>query len=60
MDINFSRMNDKGVLYIEAAGLSTEAKPGNVSAGSWFHEVDTKKVYAFDGSDWVEQAELSA
>lgn len=35
--------------YIEAAGLSTDAKPtAGLVTGSLFLEVDTGKVYAFD------------
>ena len=35
--------------YIEAAGLSTDAKPTvGLVTGSLFLEVDTGKVYAFD------------
>jgi hypothetical protein len=43
--------------YIEAAGLSTDAKPTNdLVTGSLFMEVDTGKVYAFDevGGTWNE------
>lgn len=43
--------------YIEAAGLSTDAKPTNdLVTGSLYMEVDTGKVYAFDevGGTWNE------
>lgn len=43
--------------YIEAAGLSTDAKPSaGLVTGSLFMEVDTGKVYAFDevGAQWHE------
>lgn len=44
------------VSYVEAACLSTDAKPvGNFSIGSILIEVDTGKVYFYDGTDWVEQ-----
>ena len=45
--------------YCEFAGLSTDSKPTeNVATGSLFHEVDTKKIYAFNGTEWVEQVTL--
>lgn len=43
--------------YIEASGLSTDAKPReNIVTGSLFMEVDTGKVYAYDeaGETWHE------
>lgn len=54
VSINESHMNDKGVLYIEAAGLSTDSKPTGVAVGSCFIEVNTGKVFLFDGSSWNE------
>lgn len=36
----------------EMLGLSTDAKPTNVGAGSTFEETDTGNVYKFDGSAW--------
>ena len=50
-----------GKRYVELAGLSTETKPeADIAAGSWFHEVDTGKVLAFNEADaeWVEQIEF--
>ena len=45
--------------YCEFAGLSTDSKPTeNVATGSLFHEVNTKKIYAFNGTEWVEQVTL--
>jgi len=51
--------------YHEFAGLSTDTKPetDDISTGSLFHEVDTKKVYAYDedgddGEKWIEQLTL--
>lgn len=45
--------------YNEYAGLSTDTKPTEgVGTGSLFLEVDTKKVYAFNGTEWVEQLTL--
>jgi hypothetical protein len=47
--------------YIEAAGLSTDTKPGGVITGSLFLEVDTGDVYAFDETDtgsWGKVASL--
>ena len=51
--------------YCEFAGLSTDTKPTEgVATGSLFHEIDTKKVYAFNEAGatdekWVEQMTLS-
>lgn len=40
---------------IEATGLSTDTKPtANVATNSLFYELDTKKVYYYSGSAWVE------
>lgn len=42
---------------IEAYGLSTDTKPtSGVANGSMFVEMDTGKIYFFDGTgeDWVE------
>ena len=53
------------VKYFEFAGLSTDTKPTHgIATGSLFHEIDTKKVYAYDedglsGSEWIEQMTLS-
>lgn len=54
VSINESHMNDKNVLYIEAAGLSTDTKPSDVAVGSSFLEVNTGKAFLFDGSNWQE------
>lgn len=37
-------------------GLSTDTKPTNVPNGSTFFEINTSKVYAFDGNEkiWYE------
>jgi hypothetical protein len=46
-----------GKNYIEAAGLSTDAKPtGTIITGSMFLEVDTGKVKSYDevGDDWTQ------
>ena len=40
---------------IEARGASTDTKPENCVEGSTFYEIDTKKLYIYDGSAWVEQ-----
>lgn len=44
--------------YIEAAGLSTDAKPtGTIITGSLFMEADTGKVFVYDetgGGAWTE------
>ena len=45
------------VMYIEAAGLSTDEKPtSKVATGSTFFEVDTGNVYSFneESQEWVE------
>lgn len=51
--------------YHELAGLSTDTKPetDDIATGSLFHEVDTKKVYAYNedgaaGEKWIEQLTL--
>lgn len=50
--------------YIEAAGLSTDAKPiNNVVTGSLFLEVDTGDVYSRNedgtsGDEWMKICEL--
>lgn len=36
----------------EFLGLSSDTKPTNVATGSKFIELDTKKVFIFDGSSW--------
>ena len=33
-------------------GLSTDTKPTDCKHGSWFMELDTGKVYAFDEVTW--------
>ena len=46
-----------GITYIEAAGLSTDAKPTTgVATGSVFIEVDTGKAFFFneDAGTWTE------
>ena len=51
--------------YFVFAGTSSDTKPVNdlISSGSWFHETDTKKVYAYNedaaaGEEWVETMTL--
>lgn len=56
VSINESHFNDAGVLYIEAAGLSTDSKPADVAVGSVFLEVNTNKAFIYDGSSWNEVA----
>lgn len=36
------------------AGLAADIKPTNVLGGSTFFEIDTQKVFVYDGSSWVE------
>lgn len=38
--------------YCEFLGLSTDEKPMNCGINSLFLELDTGKVYYFDGEDW--------
>ncbi len=40
--------------YREYTGLSTDTKPTDCGANSLFYELDTKKVYYFDGTTWKE------
>jgi hypothetical protein len=41
--------------YYEFSGLSTDSKPTEgVGKNSLFYELDTKKVYYFDGTQWKE------
>lgn len=45
------------VMYIEAAGLSTDEKPtAKVATGSTFQEVDTGDVFFFDeeSQTWIQ------
>ena len=48
---------DGSMRYIEAAGLSTDAKPtGGIITGSLFIEADTGEVYVYDetgGGTWT-------
>ena len=46
---------DKLGNVIEARGASTDTKPTDCVEGSTFYEIDTKKLYVYDGSTWVEQ-----
>ena len=40
--------------YCEFLGLSTDEKPTNCGINSLFLELDTGKVYYFDGTTWKE------
>lgn len=41
--------------YKEFSGLSTDSKPTtNIGVNSLFYELNTKKVYYFDGTTWKE------
>jgi len=59
-----SEIQGDGKYMVVLAGPSGATKPtGNYCTGSIFHEVDTKKVYAYiedadEGSEWVEQMTL--
>ena len=51
------RVIGDGMLYIEAAGLSTDSKPtGTIITGSLFLEADTGKVFVYDETSetWTE------
>ena len=53
---------ENGRQYLELAGLSTDSKGTTLPLnGSLFHELDTKKVYAYDqeNEEWIEQVQLS-
>lgn len=43
--------------HYDMYGLSTDAKPKNVSNASTFYEMDTKKLFMFDAQNrvWLEQ-----
>ena len=55
-----SQILEGDISYIEAAGLSTDAKPENVATGSLFLEVDTGDVYAYaeTENEWLLIASL--
>jgi len=36
-------------------GLSTDTKPSDVEVNTEFHELDTDKMYYFDGTEWQEE-----
>lgn len=58
---HFLRPGFSPLKYFEFAGPSTATKPTkNVCTGSFFHEVDTTKVYSYDESTetWYEQCAL--
>ena len=40
--------------YKEFSGLSTDAKPTDCGVNSLFYELNTKKVFYFDGTTWKE------
>lgn len=40
--------------YKEFSGLSTDAKPTECGVNSLFYELNTKKVYYYDGTTWKE------
>lgn len=47
--------------YVELAGKSTDSKPTNgIAEGSICVEVNTGKVFFFNGSSWVEQFSFQA
>ena len=40
--------------YMEFSGLSTDAKPTDCGVNSLFYELNTKKVYYWNGTTWKE------
>ena len=40
--------------YKEFSGLSTDSKPTECGVNSLFYELNTKKVFYFDGTTWKE------
>ena len=46
---------DHAKQYIEGGCLSTDEKPVDCAVGSIMVEVDTGKVFFFNGTTWVEQ-----
>ena len=36
-------------------GLSSDTKPSNVPVNTEFHELNTDKIYYFDGENWNEE-----
>jgi len=61
MTILVTRIISDNLNYVELSGLSTEVKPTkNIATGSFFHEVDTKTIYAYNATsgEWVAQLEL--
>lgn len=55
------RGEDKPLILVELRGLSSDTKPtviqnGDIENGSSFIEIDTGKLYLYDGSSnsWVE------
>lgn len=47
-----TNIKDPTVYEVELKGLSTDTKPTNVGVNSLFIELDTEKVYQFNGSTW--------
>lgn len=47
-------MDNLGKPIYQYGGLSTDSKPTECGVNSLFLELDTKKVYYFDGSAWNE------
>lgn len=43
----------------ELMGLSTDSKPSDPDLNTIFHELDTGKMYYYDGTDWAEGVESS-
>lgn len=39
---------------MEYYGRSTDSKPSNVAKGASFLELDTGKLYFYDGNDWID------
>ena len=43
----------------ELMGLSTDSKPSDPDLNTIFHELDTGKMYYYDGTEWAEGVESS-
>ena len=58
----FDQTNNKDIILIEGACLSTDTKPTNqIATGSTMTEVDTGDVYMFaeGGTGWVKMTTIS-
>lgn len=49
-----TNINDPTTQEVELKGLSTDTKPNDVGINSLFLELDTGKIFYFDGQQWNE------